>query len=398
MAVPTPISGNTVYPSGAAFGRKVQSIGDKENIKAFDPVGGPSGPVYRIAIAGAENSETYSAQFVVAKNGTDIFTRTVTAETDGSATQTELRDALDAAILADELLMQALVTDNPTDPGTNLLDVNFKAGWTATITFPLNPTTDLSVSTQTAAVAAPTFSYGYVYRRVSGPSGQPPGRRSEGIQALAEVNGPVLTYTITNDASGAYSGTISLSDPSGAASGTYPFSFSGDASAATTDANAVAAFEALFPTATVTNPSTGSVVISWPVGYVAIPVTTVATGGSADLAVAVTDSGDAAPDLLLCVDEGRTAPATSLDGSPTDVTGPNATTNPLAAQSSDKTTQWTVPYTEAVSLGGDVWVESAAAGRGTCVATPTPTCIYFGDAEFVSVDPQASTESTIIAL
>lgn len=391
MAIP--ITGAPTYPTASAFGAIARA--GSAPVRAYSPVGGPSGPIYRISIAGAENSETYSARIIGTFYGQQVFDETESVETDASATQTELRDLLDAAIKGNNTIAQALDVEDPTDPGTNLLDINTAPGWELTITFPANPTTDLSVAVQSAAVARPEFLYGYVYRRVSLATAID-GIRREGIQAITEISGPEITIALTYAGSQTGQWAVTYRDATGDVKILSDDSIATGANLAAF----LAAFEASVDgefggdiTVTATSPN---VVISMPVGYEVISFSASASGGAA--AAATLDTGDDAPDFVLVTADARTAPVGRNDGQPSTVTGPIPTQSPQGMRPGIGDTQVTVPYTESVTQGDLVFVETAAANRGKVYATPTPTCAPWHGATFAGVDPQASTVSALIAL
>lgn len=396
---PSAVTGPAIYPTAASYGRRTHTARAREVIVGRAPSSAPTGPVERISIGGAENDSTYSARIQLLRGGLPWIDQTVSVLTDGSATQTELRDLLDTAIKGNVLLRAGLDPDTPTTPGTNQLDLNVIPGVTAVITFPDNPTGDLTTSQVSAGSGFTQYLYGYVYSVGAALAGQPRGLRAESVAPLSEVTGDLLTLTITHGAGASYSIEVFTDHP---ANGTQAklVAFSAGADADATDANAVTALTAAYPVASgyvAEATATGTVVLrSMPGTVVTTGAITASGGGGAPAMTAAVTGGGALPTLTLAVDGGNVSATPRYDGLPALVTGPDAGTYIQCADPSGLSTGWTIPTTGAPALNGKVYVESAASGRGQCYTTPTPTRILWTDARFGGVDPAGT--ATILAL
>ena len=314
---------------------------------------------FTLTATSPDNTATYT---VTVSGGRLDSDRAFSFTTDASATAAELEAGLLAAWQADAILNG--IGSASVASGNLVITIRDPGAPSYTFTLTANPSTALALSTS-AAAAGSAYPFGR-FIRVSDAASYPYNQTANLLTAAA---GPVLTYTITNDASGTYVGSVSVSDPTGTQSGTFAFSFAGDASADTTDDNAVAAFAAIFPSATITNPSTGSVVVSFPIGFVVAPVTTSASGGSADLAVAFSAATGSAVSLALVLDPADIAPA-SIGADVTEIPAGRAVTV-LKGGRQDVGVE---DPGSAVTFGGIVWVETAdGANKGRPYPSPSPS-------------------------
>ena len=314
---------------------------------------------FTLTATSPDNTATYT---VTVSGGRLDSDRAFSFTTDASATAAELEAGLLAAWQADAILNG--IGSASVASGNLVITIRDPGAPAYTFTLTANPSTALALSTS-AAAAGSAYPFGR-FIRVSDAASYPYNQTANLLTAAA---GPVLTYTITNDASGTYVGSVSVSDPTGTQSGTFAFSFAGDASADTTDDNAVAAFTTIFPNATITNPSTGSVVVSFPVGFVVAPVTTSASGGSADLTVGFSAATGSAVSLALVLDPADIAPA-SIGADVTAIPAGRAVTV-LKGGRQDVGVE---DPGSAVTFGGIVWVETAdGANKGRPYPSPSPS-------------------------
>jgi len=314
---------------------------------------------FTLTATSPDNTATYT---VTVSGGRLDSDRAFSFTTDASATAAELEAGLLAAWQADAILNG--IGSASVASGNLVITIRDPGAPAYTFTLTANPSTALALSTS-AAAAGSAYPFGR-FIRVSDAASYPYNQTANLLTAAA---GPVLTYTITNDASGTYVGSVSVSDPTGTQSGTFAFSFSGNASADTTDDNAVAAFTTIFPNATITNPSTGSVVVSFPVGFVVAPVTTSASGGSADLTVGFSAATGSAVSLALVLDPADIAPA-SIGADVTAIPAGRAVTV-LKGGRQDVGVE---DPGSAVTFGGIVWVETAdGANKGRPYPSPSPS-------------------------
>jgi len=314
---------------------------------------------FTLTATSPDNTATYT---VTVSGGRLDSDRAFSFTTDASATAAELEAGLLAAWQADAILNG--IGSASVASGNLVITIRDPGAPSYTFTLTANPSAALALSTS-AAAAGSAYPFGR-FIRVSDAASYPYNQTANLLTAAA---GPVLTYTITNDASGTYVGSVSVSDPTGTASGTFPFSFSGNANADTTDDNAVAAFTTIFPYATITNPSTGSVVVSFPIGFVVAPVTTSASGGSADLTVAFSAATGSVVSLALVLDPADIAPA-SIGADVTEIPAGRAVTV-LKGGRQDVGVE---DPGSAVTFGGIVWVETAdGANKGRPYPSPSPS-------------------------
>ena len=314
---------------------------------------------FTLTATSPDNTATYT---VTVSGGRLDSDRAFSFTTDASATAAELEAGLLAAWQADAILNG--IGSASVASGNLVITIRDPGAPAYTFTLTANPSTALALSTS-AAAAGSAYPFGR-FIRVSDAASYPYNQTANLLTAAA---GPVLTYTITNDASGTYVGSVSVSDPTGTQSGTFAFSFSGNANADTTDDNAVAAFTTIFPNATITNPSTGSVVVSFPVGFVVAPVTTSASGGSADLTVGFSAATGSAVSLALVLDPADIAPA-SIGADVTAIPAGRAVTV-LKGGRQDVGVE---DPGSAVTFGGIVWVETAdGANKGRPYPSPSPS-------------------------
>jgi hypothetical protein len=280
-------------------------------LSSATPTVGAVSQVTDINVTGATNSSAYSILAV----GSEAFGSDVSAlvsyTSDGSATQTEIRNGLLAAWNAHPIagMLGSLAT------GVNKLTFTASrggAGYTVTFTFPDNPSTDLTQTAVTAAADAATFYMGRAVE-VDATNGQ-----ALTISAPSALNEPTITYTVTHGAGATYSGTFTVETVAGVEVA-VSWTASAGAALANTLTNIETAIESAMSTAgftgaiaTVASPD---VVVSFPLGYSGIvSVTSSATGGGGSPAMTVAlDAGDAVPEYVLARDPQDTSPYRGQD-------------------------------------------------------------------------------------
>ena len=214
-------------------------------------------------VTGATNSSAYS----IRAEGSSAFGRDFTAlveyTSDGSATQTEIRDGLLAAWNAHPIAggLGSLVA------GSNKLTFTASRGgavYTVTFTFPDNPSTDLTQTAVTSAADAPTYYMGRAVE-VSGL-----GNGSIFADLPATPTGATITYAVTHGAGATYTGVFTALDALGVQR-SVSWSASAGAALANTLANIETAIISALSTAgivggTASDATSPNVVVSLPLG------------------------------------------------------------------------------------------------------------------------------------
>lgn len=261
--------------------------------------------VTTVNVTSSHTSSTYSMKVVATGDWGFSLSRTVEYESAGSTSQQAIANGLTAAALADA----ELGTIATAEAGTNALTLTATrggAGYTFTVTFPSNPSTDLTQTATTAAADAPTYYFGRVCELV-GASGPNPT-----VQPVSALTPSTLTYAVTHGAGATYAGTFTVQNPDGVEQ-----SVSWSASAGANLAATLAAVNAAITTqvagitgALVSDATSPNVVLSLPLGWGSIvPLTTSATGGGGSPAMTATaDEGDTVPTYLFIRDPQDQAP------------------------------------------------------------------------------------------
>lgn len=337
----------------------------------------------RINVTGAENSETYVIRFTSANAERDGYYVDITAVTDSSSSQTELRDAIYAAALNSPNLF-TLISGITT--GTNILTVTWLDGQTGTITFPTNPTTDLTLTSLAVAADAAQYYYGRAAEVVDLTT-MLAAEYGEGLRVATAVAGASLTLTIVHDAGDTYTVSYTYESAEGAIT-TSSFDFAAGADLAAAVANAIAAAEAAFPLATVTSPGAGVVSIVLEAGANIWGVT-----GASDDAGTVTPSAVTAPAALpkfALVALDNSTPLPDTYPVPAQPVGPDIgamvqTADPMSGAALYVVT---VDTSESISRGDAVYVETTAgATLGRLYNTQTASRVPWPAAKWAGVDP-----------
>lgn len=336
----------------------------------------------QINVTGAENSATYVIRFTSSNAERDGYYVEITATTDSSSSQTELRDAIKAA--ADDspnlfTLISSIVV------GTNLLTVTWLDGQTGTITFPTNPTTDLTLTSLATAAAAPQYYYGRAVE-IRDLATQLAAEYGEGIRVATFAGGGTVTLTIVHDAGDTYTVAGNYVNAAGVSS-TFSVDFAAGADLAAAVANAITALETEFPLADATSPGAGVVLLTMEPGARVWGVT-----GVSDDAGTVTPSAETAGTLpkfaLVALDNSTPLPDTYP--TPAQPVGPDIGAMVQTADPLDGSAHYIVAVdtSESISRGDAVYVETTAgATLGRLYNTQTASRIPWPQAKWVGVDP-----------
>jgi len=292
-------------PAYAAVGRMVSGVLTAALLLGAlsDDIAVPQ--VTTVNVTAASNSSAYSMKVVATGAGWGFsVSRTVSYTSDASATQQEIADGLVAAALADA----ELGTIATAAAGTNNLALTCTRGgadYTFTVTFPANPSTNLTQTATTAAADAPTYYFGRVCELV-GASGPNPT-----VQPVAALTPSTLTYAVTHGAGATYAGTFTVQNPDGVEQSVSWSASAGANLAATLVAvNAAITTQVAGITGALVATSSPNVVLSLPLGWGSIvPLTTSATGGGGSPAMTATAAeGTAVPTYLFIRDPQDQAP------------------------------------------------------------------------------------------
>lgn len=325
--------------------------------------------VTTVNVTSSHASSTYSMKVVATGDWGFSLSRTVEYVSLGSTSQQAIANGLTAAALADA----ELGTIATAKAGTNNLALTATrggAGYTFTVSFPANPSTDLTKTETTPAADAPTYTFGRCCELV-GANGPNPT-----VQPVAALTPSTLTYAVTHGAGATYAGTFTVQNPDGVEQ-----SVSWSASAGANLAATLAAIDVALTTqvagitgALVSDATSPNVVLSLPLGWGSIvPLTTSATGGGGSPAMTATaDEGDTVPTYLFIRDAQDQAP---IRGQPTNtiatVDGGQPRVVPVVLGGG---CSWAAEIASGATCtpGAQVYVETAA-GSTQGRITPTPS-------------------------
>jgi hypothetical protein len=357
--------------------------------------------VTTINVTAAQNSTAYSVRVVASADdswGFDVD-RTVSVTTDASGTQAELAVLIADAINADAIL-GAVVSATAGSVTVPLTGRNGGAGYTFTVTFPVNPSTDLTQTATTAAADAPTYTIGRFCERATGQTGSNPK-----VQEINALTNEKLTYTVTHGAGATYSGTFTVQDPTG-----IEAAFSWTASAGANLAATLAAIDVALTAAvagitgaTVVDTASPTVVVNFPAGYNgAVSLTSTGTGGGGSPAMtAAVTTGSVVPAYYLVRDPQDQAPIRG-QSTTTIATVSNGQPRPVPIVLGGGCS-FTVEVASGTSFtsGAQVYVETAAgANLGRATATPSATAapVYTrpgAPVRFAYADPTSSARAVV---
>lgn len=329
-----PVGGPTSDLPVGLVGQPIRTVPDRENKVARADAAGVLQQSSVVTVGGAGNSATYSLRILATDNGS-AFDTTYTVTTDGSGTIAELRDLLYDAMIADAALGVVVSGIALT---TGVLTLSWAAGRSGTVTFPLNPSTHLTVATTAAGFAQ--YTYGRFVEVVE-LVGQPANLVGEGIQPITAIDGGKLALTIETNTSSQTSTTVVLHSYSdGRLPVTETLAVSSSSTAALTAAAIVAAAESLWTEADVEiTIAAEEVTITLPPGE-ELAVISVTNTSTLDISVATT-AAVVVPKLALVIDAHNVDPIPSRTGITT-VTGPLPGRPVLTADPTGHSTEWAI--------------------------------------------------------
>lgn len=366
--------------AAAAVGRFI--FGNKDAATLLSGVSTIEGlpQITTVNVTGATNSSVYSIRVQTTTSqfggwGTSID-RTVSYTSDGSATQTEIRDGLKAALQDDPVI--GFVADVSVGSNTILLTgTQGGAYYTFTVSFPDNPSTQLTQTATQAAADAPSWTMGRFIQAAGGATGNnPPVRPIVAISALSSI-----TYAVTHGASAVYTGRFAAQS---SASGEV-INVTWTANAGADLAATLAAIDAALTTAVITtagitgatvDTSSPNVAVNLPAGWVSVTnVDSSASGGGGSPAMTVTTSEAATPPAYYLVrDPGDRAPIRGIANNLIPPVDGKVAPVPIVFRGAGTVWAAEVASGTVTVEGGQVYVETAAgANLGLATATPSAT-------------------------
>jgi len=331
-------------------------------VQSSTPATGGTVQVYTIASGSPSNTTAYGIRVVVASL---LIDETISYTTDGSATAGEVEAGLAAAWNANGVLAGIGTAAASTDLVITMLDYTTDATITGSDAASIAL---LTITETTAPSEASTFPLGRWVQMLA-PSGRLTTPRHQAIAAPTQA---AAAYTITSDGSGSYSTVITAANSVTGESTNLPVSWAGDASPATTYANAEAALLAAFSGTGFTADTASNVVtLTAPVGWDLAIIVTEASGGSADMTSALTQPG-ALPPVAWVMDPQADAP-TTIGGDVTAIASGKAA--PLLTRAGDGDLVVEDPGAT-ITYAGLVYVETASGannGRPYTVQSATGT-------------------------
>jgi len=356
--------------------------------------------VTTINVTAAQNSTAYSVRVIASADddwGFDVD-RTVSVTTDASGTQAELAVLIADAVNEDPIL-GAVVSATAGSVTVPLTGRTGGAGYTFTVSFPVNPSTDLTQTATTAAADAPTYKIGRFCEAATGRTGA-----NLLVQEINSLTNEKITYTVTHGAGATYSGTFTVQDPSNIETA-YSWTASAGANLAATLAAIDVALTAAVAGITGATVDTASptVVVNFPAGFngaVSLTSTGAGGGGSPAMTAAVT-TGSVVPAYYLVRDPQDQAPIRGQSTN-TIATVSNGQPRPVPIVLGGGC-DWTVEVASGTSFtsGAQVYVETASgANLGRATATPSATAapVYSrpgAPVRFAYADPTSSARAVV---
>lgn len=349
---------------------------DMERVTPRVDSAGATSQVDRINVTGATNSETYTIRVSSTTPGEAGRAYDVSAETDGSATQAELTTAIVAALRGDPRMSVLLAS---VEAGTNVVTVTWRSGKAGTVSFPDNPSTDLTLtSLSTAGQSA------YLFGRFAKVAGVTSDGVQQTIEPLSALAGPVVTIAVDTNDDGSDVTVNLLHAPAGEPMQQISITATAGASAdLTTEAIRAAAAAALTGSGAVVTGSAADdeVTIELPVGDSAV-VQSVTVEGTLAVSASVA-AGDALPRMTYIRDGGWTALAAPGAAAPT---GPAPLTGVSTVDVGGAFQYVCEPPADSVTFGAGVYIETAAgANLGRPYAGPSPSRARLPGARWVSL-------------
>lgn len=370
-------------PGVGRFARK----GNVDQVTAI-PSTGYTAQVTRVTIASGPSTGTDYAISIASSVLDSAITITAQTATDAAG----LEAAFIAACEAEPLLGQVCYA-SAVDAATAFDLTSIDPEITFTVTEVTDGDSKLSYST-TAASTSATYDFGDFVTLTEDGSGS--FSTNPTVANLSSLDGPVVTYTITHGGSATYTDFIRLRNPVGDFED-VSISFAAGANADATDDNAVAEFEAEFPTGTaVANGATGTVTVTLPPGYwLASAHTITATGGGGSPAMTASDAaGDALPTgLAIVVDDNSEVPAT-IGG--TTSAYPADRGIPCLRLTGSRADITVLDPGESITAGGSVYVDTTD-GRPYATAAANRFPLPKSSAVWIGQDP-VNTSAALIAV
>lgn len=331
-------------------------------VQSSTPATGGTAQVYTIASGSPSNETEYGLRVVI---NSLLIDETISFTTDASATAAELEAGLAAEWNANGVLAGIGTAVASTDLVITMLDYTTDATITGSDAASIAL---LTITETTAPSAASTFAFGRWVQTLA-PSGRLISPRH---QAIAAPTQGAVAFTITSDASGSYSAVVIATDSITGAQESEDVSWAGDATPATTYANAEAALEAAFPgTGFAVGTASNVVTLTAPLGWDLSVVAVQASGGSAALTTAITEPG-ALPPIAWVMDPQADAP-TTIGGDVTAIAAGKAAPLLMAAGNGEIVVE---DPGATITYAGTVYVETAAGatnGRPYTVQSATGT-------------------------
>lgn len=355
-----------------------------------------------VNVTAAANSTLYSVrvQTTVSQFGGWGFAidRTVDFTTDGSATQTELRDGLKLALEADEVI--GAVANISVGSNTVLL-TGSQGGqyYTFTVSFPTNPATALTQTATQAAADGPSWTMGrFVEDAGSATTNNP---RIQDITAISV--GSSISYAIGHGAAATYSGRFSAQST---ATGEVVNVVWGPVNAGADLAAALIAIDAELTTEVITtsgitgatvDTSSPNVVVNLPAGWnslTEVSTSTTAAGG-ATIAATVTEAATP-PRYYLIRDPLDRAPIRGIANNLIPPVDGKVSPVPIVYRGADTVWMAEVAAGTVTVDGGQVYVETATGStKGRATATPSATAAPVVGATWARSETVAGTAAPV---
>jgi hypothetical protein len=324
-------------------------------ITAFADASGVRQQVTTLTFAASvENAAVYSVRVLSTTPGITFDTTytVTTASTDGE----DLRDQILAEMQADDQLgrLVASLTTVSTTQIVMTFAMTSSSSVSANVTDPLDPGTDITVST----VAAGWTQYLFAQAVQIGQSG---------ITNPTIAGGGTITWDLTtNNNSQAITASFTVQAPDGSISIVNVSATSSSTAALTTDA-IIAAFTSAFPLATVAETTPDDVVtVTLPPGYSAVR-TAFSTGTV--VATLVTAVGSPLTEIGIVHDDMHTAPTEAASGPTLDPVGPRPGTYVSVVRPNGGGAEYLVPLASGTPVqGAPVYVDTSGGWHAAMAA------------------------------
>lgn len=366
-------------PLSPGLGRLVKGNTYAAQIEsALDGEGGLA-QVTTISIGGAENASLYSILVTSAELGISALVSFTTASTSVEALRNGLIAAWNASPYAGSIATVSAASASIVVTG-NLPGAAF------TLSFPSNPTTDLTQSTGQAATAYAAYLYGRFVQPLSWASSTYQLNQAY-IGHLAAVSGPTINLALTYATTGNATVAMFLQGPDGnvsqvPATWAYGGNLAAALAAGKVAIDAALATAGISAVAVVASPDLD---IALPVGYRIVSVDASVEGVGNDI-VATSDAGDAPPaSCPIVMDPGTNG---QYVGSATTGVTNALPGQPIALLTGGDQEIYVEDPGAAITYGSVVYVESAAgANNGRPYTVASATRFAHPTARWVGADP-----------